>query len=384
LNLAPQKLAFIDALRGYAILGVVLVHSSQHIAAASPALQKLMSLGAYGVELFYIASALTLSLSWEYRHAKETFPIRNFFVRRFFRIAPMFYIAIIFYVFLYGLSSRYWAPNGVQWWCIPLTALFLHGFNPETMNSVVPGGWSIAVEMNFYLMLPLILYYLTTSKSRVIFLFLSLVLYVISKFSIPYLLLPYYPINQQHLVYEFSRMNIFGQLPIFALGLLTHSAIKEQKKLKQLISYGTLVLFVFLAFSLYLPIPLRTKVLQNHIIFGFGLTLFTLIVSYFSNTFLVNKLITQLGKVSFSMYLIHFAVIEAFIKLGITSSFLKGDFSSVIHYICVLVVTFPISYIFYITIERQSILVGKRLINKYENIPIFLTLKQSHPFKRSN
>ena len=49
-----------------------------------------------------------------------------------------------------------WAPNGVEWYYVPLTALFLNGYHPEMVTSVVPGGWSIVVEMTFYLVLPLL------------------------------------------------------------------------------------------------------------------------------------------------------------------------------------------------------------------------------------
>ncbi|MCX5882897.1 MAG: acyltransferase family protein, partial [Deltaproteobacteria bacterium] len=156
-----RKYDFIDALRGYAILLVLLVHSSQSVTPINQTLQLLMSNGARGIQLFYIASALTLCMSWRFRSKHEISPFRDFFLRRFFRIAPMFYVAIVFYVLLYGFSLRYGSPNGIEWWFVPLTALFLHGFHPETITSVVPGGWSIAVEMNFYLVLPLLLHHLT-------------------------------------------------------------------------------------------------------------------------------------------------------------------------------------------------------------------------------
>jgi hypothetical protein len=42
-----------------------------------------------------------------------------------------------------------WALAGVHTSYFVLTALFLHGWNPYTFNSIVPGGWSIAVEMTF-------------------------------------------------------------------------------------------------------------------------------------------------------------------------------------------------------------------------------------------
>jgi peptidoglycan/LPS O-acetylase OafA/YrhL len=48
--------------------------------------------GARGVQLFYMVSAFTLlSVS------RQPFNARSFFIRRFFRIAPAFYIAMIAY-----------------------------------------------------------------------------------------------------------------------------------------------------------------------------------------------------------------------------------------------------------------------------------------------
>ena len=153
-NIEIRKYDYIDALRGFAILGVILVHSSQWVAPTSSVLSTIASEGARGVQLFYIASALTLFLSLAARKQQEERANLSFFIRRFFRIAPAFYCAIIIYTAYYGMSVRYWAPNGLEWWYIPLTAFFMHGWHPETITSVVPGGWSIAVEMTFYLFVP--------------------------------------------------------------------------------------------------------------------------------------------------------------------------------------------------------------------------------------
>lgn len=165
-----KKYDYIDALRGLAILAVVLVHSSQSVAPNNAILLWLMTQGATGVQLFYIASALTLCMSWMARSSHEMFPARNFFIRRFFRIAPLFYIAILFYISVNGFSPDYWSPNGIKWWFAPTTALFLHGFHPETINSVVPGGWSIAVEMSFYLILPFLIVKIKSIKTCLFFL----------------------------------------------------------------------------------------------------------------------------------------------------------------------------------------------------------------------
>lgn len=362
-----RKYDFIDALRGYAILLVLLVHSSQSVAPINQTLQLLMSGGARGIQLFYIASALTLCMSWQFRSKREISPFRNFFLRRFFRIAPMFYLAIVFYVLLYGFSPRYWAPNGVEWWFVPLTALFLHGFHPETITSVVPGGWSIAVEMNFYLVLPLLLHHLTTIKSSIYFFLFSLCMYGISRLAFDHLFSGVYPTNQQYLVPMFIYLNFFGQLPVFAIGICTYFAFSNVNSLKRVMIFGNLLFMLSIVLLVLLPSYSNiTRLLGNYIAIGATFALFAITLSVFPVKVLVNRVATQLGKISFSMYLSHFAVLHFFSKFGISTLFENGDTSSILHFLCVVAVTAPLSYILYTTIERKGILLGKSIVEKLE------------------
>ena len=84
---------------------------------------------------------------------------RSFYLRRFFRIAPLFWIAIVFYLLVTrGRGITNFAPDGVGASDVLLTFFFLHSSSVTAYNSVVPGGWSIAVEMQFYLLFPLLIY----------------------------------------------------------------------------------------------------------------------------------------------------------------------------------------------------------------------------------
>src|SRR5690606_37748745 len=92
-----KKYAYIDALRGLAVLGVILVHCGQR-ADLLPWIRSITDQGARGVQLFFILSALTLFLSMEHRSSAGKIEKKEyFFIRRFFRIAPMFYVAAFFY-----------------------------------------------------------------------------------------------------------------------------------------------------------------------------------------------------------------------------------------------------------------------------------------------
>src|SRR5271167_4323229 len=113
------RYAYIDAVRGYAILMVIAVHTSHYFDLPAP-LATVFAQGARGVQLFFVASALALCFSWTAR--KES--AKSFYARRLFRIAPMFWLAIIVFVWLYGTSPRLFAPEGIGARHIAMTALF--------------------------------------------------------------------------------------------------------------------------------------------------------------------------------------------------------------------------------------------------------------------
>ena len=92
---------YLDALRGIAALLVLSVHMSMLSVLLNG---RGFSIGAYGVQLFYILSALTLFLSSSKRFSSEERPIFKFFIRRFFRIAPLFYLTVIV-AFLFTIDS---------------------------------------------------------------------------------------------------------------------------------------------------------------------------------------------------------------------------------------------------------------------------------------
>ena len=99
-----MKLKFIYAVRGYAILAVIILHSLGNYVENKDIFGLLVNKGKYGVQLFFIASAFTLFLSYNNRALKENNVNINFFIRRFFRIAPIYYCGIIFFYFLNGMN----------------------------------------------------------------------------------------------------------------------------------------------------------------------------------------------------------------------------------------------------------------------------------------
>lgn len=98
---------YIDALRGYAILLVILVHSSQHVPNFDGLIWDVSIQGARGVQLFFVVSAFTLMMSWSRRNDGSV----NFYLRRLFRIAPMFWSAIVVYSVYNGVRYGFLLPD---------------------------------------------------------------------------------------------------------------------------------------------------------------------------------------------------------------------------------------------------------------------------------
>jgi peptidoglycan/LPS O-acetylase OafA/YrhL len=374
-----RKYDFIDALRGIAILGVILVHSTQLVKPTDSTLEWLASEGARGVQLFFIASALTLCMSWSARKTHEFSPVRNFYIRRFFRIAPMFYSAILGYIFLNGFSPSYWAPNGIEWWFIPITAAFLNGFHPETITSVVPGGWSIAVEMTFYLILPFLFSYIKSVKSWAFFFIFSIVSSGLNTLIAPHIFS--YPESQQYLLKSFSFLNFFGQLPIFIIGILSYLILREKypRKLVTVVCGPFFVIFLlaFLYPAFKFSNSIAADMLFNklhHIIAGCLFCAFALLLANWPSKLLVNKITVSLGKLSFSMYLTHFAVLIFFTRFEFIEIFPKSNLASFLHFLCVALVAFLVSLFFYKYVEKPGIALGALLIENLERNVALTTL----------
>ena len=74
-------------------------------------------------------------------------------------------------------------PTGIGAHTVIMTATFTHGFWPDTISSLVHGGWSIAVEMTFYLFFPFII--TVVGKRASSYLVLARIVFVLYRLSVP-------------------------------------------------------------------------------------------------------------------------------------------------------------------------------------------------------
>ncbi len=357
-----KKYDFIDALRGWAIFAVIIVHVSYWIVPQNEFLKLISSQGVQGVGLFFVSSSLTLFLSMSERNIKEDRPFLKYFIRRFFRIAPLFYLAIICYTMIKGLESNFYAPNGIHFHHFLLTTTFLHGWLPDTINAIVPGGWSIATEMMFYLIVPFLFLKLKSTKTTIWVLLASIIFAKIVNVLSWFFFNSFFA-DYQNLIYAFQNWWLIAQLPVFLVGVLLFHTIKSIKVTDK--QYGTILLLV----SIFLLVSfLKTKsyfdLITSYYFYAFAFFVFALSLYIYPNLIFVNKITKLLGKYSYSLYLTHFAVIMIMELLFVDNFTLTGNIGYVLACIIVLIGSFIISFVTYHLIEKPGINLGKLIISK--------------------
>ena len=357
-----MKLKYIDALRGIAILAVIIVHTGQYGTNNYPEIIKaLIGHGARGVQLFYLASAFTLFLSFNYRKESEINPKRNFFIRRFFRIAPMYYLGIIYYLFQNGLGPRYWLGDAeaITVGNIISNVTFTHGINPYWITSLVPGGWSITVEMTFYAIVPFLFNRISNTNQAVRFTILSLICSLILRFT----LLKFPMISDEGLWNNYLFLYFPNQIALFGLGITAYFLIIKKDR--------NVTAFNYLLISTMLISHFIWSFIPTHFLFGLAFLVLMISLSKTENSLLVNKLTMFLGKISYSAYLVHFAVLHWLTRLKLVDFIpIQGEMSSMLNYLfrltLVVLLTALISWILLKFIEQPFQKIGKKIIIKLE------------------
>ncbi|GAB3893675.1 acyltransferase family protein [Spirosoma agri] len=369
-----MKFAYIDALRGVAILSVIWFHCHLYHY-SDPAFYSLMdtlgSPAAMGVQLFFVLSAFTLFLSQSQR--KDTEHARfNFFIRRFFRIAPMYYVAMAYYLWQDAYSYQQSLSTTIAYnkYGIIANSLLLHGLSPVWINSIIPGGWSVGIEVLFYAMVPYLFTRITTLNRAVLFTTAALLGGFV--FTSALSQVPAIQANRQLNEYLFYYLPY--QLPVFGCGIVAYYlVIRGERHIRLGVAIFAIGVLAFLILSktvgkLFIPDLPHTL----HLFGSLGFILLIIGASrhmYPVRFFLINRLTRYVGKVSYSAYLTHFGVLfwmDRVIpqQLIPVHSVLTNMLNFHLKFLLIVLITVLISTVTYRLIEEPVQQFGKRFLRR--------------------
>ena len=364
-----ERVPMIDALRGLSCLGILLYHvrvdlwigwvrirsypnEYSSFAKAMAWLSVPTPFLGYAILLFFLISGFCI----HYPQAAGSNPDwKNYFIRRFFRIYPPYLIALgltalITYIAHVQWSDNTWDPERI-WRVLTLTQNYPPGAGQLLSN---PSLWTIPLEMEFYLLYPLAFLVFSRLRSPVLWL-TSLSFCGCSIW----------------LSYQGTTWTSFTALffwPVWLLGTwlaqLYHDGMLKKIPLSLVLVVGA----ASLVFALASKLHHWQSWLQYFLWTGFYFCLFVFTIR--QSGFLENKncfrlplgFLSWLGRISFSVYLIHFPLFKLMGYLH--RSFFGEKPANFLFPLAYLLVACGLGWIFYRTIERPVHLWSKKRIGK--------------------
>ncbi len=158
----PSHVPELDGLRGIAVLLVILAHfgayaPTQRIPAAD-VLRVGFDFGWVGVDLFFVLSGFLITgILLEAKGSPNYF--QSFYMRRVLRILPLYYVSV---AVLFWFFRPAHVPASEQVWYWTYLANWRIAFDPDSVVAL-SHFWSLAIEEQFYLVWPLVVFLISES-----------------------------------------------------------------------------------------------------------------------------------------------------------------------------------------------------------------------------
>lgn len=343
----------LDVLRASAILFVVFNHICNYFI-TFPQSTLLGDIGGVlGVEIFFVLSGFLIGriLMREFDADINTFKIKHFYLRRWFRTLPLYYFILAILIVGTIIATQNFNFHLTHF-------VFLQNFSHDALN-FFGVSWSLAIEEWFYLLIPLVLYVgyktkLITKKSMLFLIILVLIIMIAKVIYVIYAPAATFDDIRKSIIFRFDSLLI----GVILAGIKLHA--------NNIYMYIRKPIFALIAFIGMLALIYKySRLLDMGLLntdFGakaFGLiilsVLIAVILSYFETSKIVNDAIARFAPIrnfvtwtsllSYSIYLIHVSIFEIF----------RGIFppnpQSYLGAICAVLVTTGVSYLLFKFIE---------------------------------
>ncbi|QRY80439.1 acyltransferase [Pseudomonas sp. PDNC002] len=309
--MAEARIAVLDDLRGVAILLVVLYHGVTAAFGFTPPAGgdywlAYVYAGNSGVSLFFLLSGILVSRPF-FLALRERRPmdLKRYMAQRALRILPPYYLAVLVAVLVTGRYEQ-----------IPAAMVFLAwGYDVGVFSNV---WWSLATEVQFYLFLPL--FFLVLGFDR------RLAAGVLLIWLLLFVAVCLHWVSFGLLGNIYWALSLGGKLPVFLLGAGIGWLLAEQRLPTLSTLPGAMALFLLVVvLAVFLQVTVEHGVVefswrQPWIVVPEGLLWGSVALVMLSTPGLGGGLhrrpLRYLGRISYSLYLIHQPVLVACLSYG--------------------------------------------------------------------
>ncbi len=286
----------LDGLRFIAIFMVLIAHYLQW-QMSNIVVQKFPF--TYGVTLFFVLSGFLITrilLTQRDKNSKHV--LKTFYVRRFFRIFPLYYVTIFILLFM-----GYENTNEIVVWLLTYTINIYESIN----NTVAVGNfnhfWSLAVEEQFYLIWPFFVLFIPKRlflpiTAALVFLSVGFKIYL-------FLFTSNWVLSDNGLMGNFNSLGTGGILAY--LYLYKPFWFKKIASNKVLVSLSFVALLTLAGRILFDLEMFKVTLMQFVWVLFFAAVIarsifgFTGLIGFF----LANPVIVYLGRISYGIYILH-------------------------------------------------------------------------------
>ena len=282
---------------------------------------------------------------------KNKIDLFQFYIRRASRIWPLYFSVILIGLIVYnlilpevGLSKKY------DYNLLNLLIYYI-GFIPNIFNHHHKVGgilnilWSIGVEEQFYIIIPLIVMFFKNTKKVLLFLFV-----------ITFLLFLLKPGVYRYQNYYFYF--IIGGLSSICGGEIKNRTIYNKK-------YSFMIVFLFILIFFTDFVDFKSKI-SFHFFHSFFSAIFFHVISYNTPEIFKNKSLEYFGKISYAIYMLHMIVLFPVLFLVSKLSILKNQdiLSIVIINLTTIILTVWLAHLSHKYFESKIINYANRFFNK--------------------
>jgi peptidoglycan/LPS O-acetylase OafA/YrhL len=361
--MSANRLPGIDGLRAVAALWVVLFHvtSLSHVKfSQAPLLDGFLNSGATGVSLFLVLSGFCLYLPFAGGRT-ERFRLMTFFKRRFLRLAPAYYVSLVFSLGLVLFGAAAFGQPGLSptdvAWQLGTHLTFTHSLFPDSFYALNAAYWSLGLEWQLYLGLPLVIIGVRRfgMLKTLCGVFICTAVYRIGlRVAIDHGIVA----QGDWLLAEFVLPNqVFGRWAEFGFGILA-AELYVSGRLAKLINARSP--WLVLSAVLVVPLVLLTSRLElRHVLYGalfFVLLCLVLTSNNPVSRFASWRPLVVIGTMSYSLYLVHQPIIQlATAWFAVYEPWVPAMAVFVVLLVAVVPAILLVAWLMFVAVERRTL-----------------------------